>query len=307
MEYWFHDSLSRSFICLCFPGTLLTVPRKNPVPERERQICQRLRLVRKEKRLSQVAFADMLGIDSSLLASYEHARVPIRYEFADRLCCIFRVCQRWLAGGVEPRRVYVPIPEDVHQKLPARGLFSEVYDDFLEPYIAEYFSKPWRWGRDIGVLVESERIEEIFSPNKTPVNSDEFFYYLLGLVRPALAKHSSLEYGELYRLIAAAVRYFRGRREPSFLTVGNKGLEKELTESSEIRNTADAMKRELTIEWLLGEVRRLTEPAGMKAKLAAYLKVPQARVSEWLADKYKPSGETVLRILHWVQNPSERK
>lgn len=91
-----------------------------------------------------------------------------------------------------------------------------------------------------------------------------------------------------------------------------KRLEREvvgkvLTESSEFRNTSSVTKKPRTLQWLIRELKRLTEPSGMKAKLAEYLKVPPARVSEWLSEKYIPSGDMTLRMLNWVENPEERK
>ena len=72
-----------------------------------------------------------------------------------------------------------------------------------------------------------------------------------------------------------------------------------LTERSEFRTTSGDMKSAL--KGLLDKVRKLTKPSGMKAKLAADLGVPQARVSEWLSGKYDPAGETTLQLLHWVE------
>jgi hypothetical protein len=50
-----------------------------------------------------------------------------------------------------------------------------------------------------------------------------------------------------------------------------------------------------------------TEAAGMKAALSNYLGFPQALVSEWLAEKYRPSGEVTLKLMHWVSDPRERQ
>ncbi len=81
--------------------------------------------------------------------------------------------------------------------------------------------------------------------------------------------------------------------------LGRIASQKPLTPTSNIRNTPSEMKSAL--KSLLDKVRKFTEPTGMKAKLAADLKVPQARVSEWLSGKHDPSGETTLRLLQWVE------
>src|SRR5271169_3474247 len=96
--------------------------RVSPIPERERAICARLREARLETRLSQVAFCRDAGIDSSLLASYEHARVPLRYQLADRFCNLMNLSQRWLAHGIDQttRHYYVPVKPTVQVQIPSR-------------------------------------------------------------------------------------------------------------------------------------------------------------------------------------------
>jgi transcriptional regulator with XRE-family HTH domain len=80
------------------------------------------------------------------------------------------------------------------------------------------------------------------------------------------------------------------------LALAEREKKKVLTTSSELRNI-DAMK----MRELLEKVRRLTAPRGMKAALARALPEPLPRISEWLAGKYEPSGETTLRLLNWVE------
>jgi transcriptional regulator with XRE-family HTH domain len=67
--------------------------------------------------------------------------------------------------------------------------------------------------------------------------------------------------------------------------------------SSECCNTDDVQSE---LCQLLEQVRSLTKPKGMKAKLARDLGIPKPRVSEWLAGKYQPSGEAALKIQKWV-------
>ena len=83
--------------------------------------------------LSQVAFARLLDIDSSRLASYEHARVPIRFDLALRAASLADVSLRWLAEGLEPRKLPV-FPDQKLLERAADGLFSETYDTWLKPF-----------------------------------------------------------------------------------------------------------------------------------------------------------------------------
>jgi predicted XRE-type DNA-binding protein len=80
-----------------------------------------------------------------------------------------------------------------------------------------------------------------------------------------------------------------------------------LTETSTVRNNAADMKSARTWKELLEQVQRLTKPRGMKAKLAAYLEVPQARVSEWMAGKHQPSGDMAVRLFAWVSKLQDRQ
>ena len=115
--------------------------RKNPLSDREKAVCARLREFRIASKLSQVAFARSLAVDSSLLASYEHARVPLRYEFARHCNTVFGVNLRWLADGVEPKILGLDILGDLESKIPSKLPFLEAYDTYLKPSFDDYFSK----------------------------------------------------------------------------------------------------------------------------------------------------------------------
>ena len=52
---------------------------------------------------------------------------------------------------------------------------------------------------------------------------------------------------------------------------------------------------------LLDRLKRATSQPGSKTVLAAYMKVNPANLSQWLHGHQKPSGETTLRLLQWVE------
>jgi transcriptional regulator with XRE-family HTH domain len=109
---------------LCFNRT---VPRTNPVPESEKQIGGRLREFRLSTKLSQAAFARVLEIDSSLLAAYEHGRVPVRYSLAKRVADKFGMSLAWLAEGLGNMRRVEEIHPSVNSRIGERVLFSYAY------------------------------------------------------------------------------------------------------------------------------------------------------------------------------------
>jgi DNA-binding XRE family transcriptional regulator len=108
------------------------VARKNPVSEPDKAIGRRLMAFRKELRLTRVALARELGVDSTTFANYEYGRVPAPYWVAKKLADGFGLNLIWLAEGNGPMKHYLPIPEVVDSALPLRGSFSEVYTTKLK-------------------------------------------------------------------------------------------------------------------------------------------------------------------------------
>ena len=52
---------------------------------------------------------------------------------------------------------------------------------------------------------------------------------------------------------------------------------------------------------LLERLRKATAERGQQAKLAETLGVSPQKVNDWLSGRVEPSGETTLRLLHWVE------
>jgi len=119
------------FPCSCQLSvrTIFTIrmPRKNPLPKKEVEICERLRWFRKKTGYSQVFFSKEAGLDSSMLASYEHSRSPLKYAVAWRIQNAFGLNFEWLATGKDdPAGTYFwPSPSDL--KLDEAALFSDGY------------------------------------------------------------------------------------------------------------------------------------------------------------------------------------
>ena len=100
------------------------MPRKNPLPIREREICHRLLSARKALRLTRVAFAREAGIDSSELRRYEEARSPLLARSALALCHAHGFGLPWLATGKESPVVGPHVPVLSEQTgIPERASF----------------------------------------------------------------------------------------------------------------------------------------------------------------------------------------
>jgi len=108
------------------------MPRRSPLPQREAEICTRLREARKLRGLSRVAFAAQLEIDSSKLASYEHSRTPVPFGTAYLCGCRANINLRWLATGKLPLEPQIHISEFVVESIPVHIAFSAIYDAVLE-------------------------------------------------------------------------------------------------------------------------------------------------------------------------------
>ncbi len=112
--------------------------RKNPVPQREQEIGRRLRQFREAKKLSRVAFAREVGLDSTTFANYEFGRVPLPYEVAKRIGFKLNLNPVWLAEGFGPLEVYVELHPSLENKIAPRSLFSAAYDQVLKKTVGRF-------------------------------------------------------------------------------------------------------------------------------------------------------------------------
>ena len=273
------------------------MPRQTPISERELAICERLRQARQSTNLSQVAFARLLGVDSSRLASYEHGRVPIRLELALKAATLAEVSLRWLAEGAEPRQLGI-FPDKKLTDRAGNGLFSEAYDTWLKPFFdAELKNlKALTGGKleaaDLGQLdgMGQGTSVGILGPDEVLKLSSFLIKNLVSSIPPQLC-------AEIYGDIATTIKQFHRRHREEIERFPKHQLPKFTSDvKSENRKSWPA-----DLAGLLKRVRVLVERKGMKARLAADLGVPQSCVSEWLGGKYEPSGEITLRLLQWVE------
>ncbi|MCC6820607.1 MAG: helix-turn-helix transcriptional regulator [Verrucomicrobia subdivision 3 bacterium] len=280
------------------------MPRKNPMPEREQQICARLRVFRESTKLSRATFAREIGVDQFRLASYELGRAPLRYGLADLLCAKFNVNQRWLATGLGEQRhyydIYCPPSSEENQ------LFSLVFDRFLDNGMKE-------WDRGMEALAgagtalasnpnpttgEQSRKREK-SPAKTAAWYVEFLIpYLVGELPLAVVEGYVETMLEAHRVFLAAND---GQIEA---LADTPNVKKSLLDNITVIGKHSDVK--LTMHALLARLNKATTQHGMKSKLAKYMGVPLPNVSQWLSGEREPAGETTLRLLTWVEQ-QERK
>jgi len=297
------------------------------LPEREVQIAARLKEAREFLRLSQKEFAEGVGIRRERLASYEDARVPLRWEIALRLCRRFFISEEWLATGLphydrEGGHPTAPFPAELDfgkqvrfgvaratqmlsvrpivQTLKPGMLFSEAFDRHLAKEFEKLLMCAYA-GPSLVVL---------------QTDSPEYLQYALGCMAGywIAMLDDAVRQRFLQDVLGAGAILFTelrgiGADEPAYegelANIIERQLQswdknnaiKILTESYTSRNVS-GVKSPMKI--LLGRVSLATKARGKKAALAKFLKLPPPRVSEWLHGAGEPSGEIALRLLEWV-------
>lgn len=203
-------------------------------------------------------------------------------------------------------------------------LFSKAFRDVLEDryrllvvdspfYPRIVFSDADNWGIAINLLrALHERhfnfLEEI---GKLPeVNTSGLWrLYTSRLVECSVLAFGSVQGKTLQPALLEKLRWLRDVfLEPSFggcavsrPTEQMGGLEnsgKELTGYPHMGKTG-AVKP--ILPRLIERLQRATKQRGRKTELAAWLGVSPQKVTDWLSQRVEPSGETTLRLLHWVE------
>lgn len=251
------------------------MPRKNPMPERERQICERLHRFRKSTQLTRAAFAREIGVEPLRLASYELARAPVRFDLAWRIKERFQLSLVWLfkeagnmTGNYGILAACVPTPE---------MLFSKAY----ELYVSQ-------------ALIDSKAVQQSQAIHEVRLAT--------------VSKGDRLARAELEALFERHKDQIPERSWPVFfqaLDDWSKRIEKllqkeHLTDAAMSDRTGDV---KVQLPGLLERLRKATTTPGKKTELAEALnpKAPLASVSRWLAGEREPGGEVTLQLLHWVE------
>jgi transcriptional regulator with XRE-family HTH domain len=274
-----------------------TTKSSTALPQREIEIGERVRQIRLASHLKQPDFARALDVTRDRLAAHEYGRTPLKLAVGYAICRLRNVSLRWLATGKLPKRPFTPIAPSLLNKIGDRTFFSEAYDNELSKLVEDRLKEH---AERAGVPVESlDKAVLIWDQQYLGISGAES--HMENVIQLIQANIIDLD-DDKKLAFALAVE----RAAFSFLLgQAGQGQKEGLTESSDFRKTSGDMKR--TLKKLLEDVRRLTEPVGMKAQLAEWLtkrnrrEVPQARVSEWLSGKHDPSGETTLQLLDWVE------
>lgn len=259
------------------------------INELEREICGRVREIRKRASLSQKEFANVLGLTRAQVAALDMTWYPLRYGAADRLCQRFNICQRWLATGLDPARGYVEIRPEIAIGIGARELFSAAY----ERNIAHSVKLAVRANEELERALASD-------PQAADKIRENQLYNLALMWFSRIPPHLYQAYfGAL--MAASSEFYQKHKREiplQSQVRIVENNDKKDLTQSASVVKYAPV---KATFPSFLARLNRATEETGKKSQLAEYLGAPAASVSRWLSGQREPGGEITLKMLRWVE------
>jgi transcriptional regulator with XRE-family HTH domain len=281
----------------------------------ERAICARVRRFRESVKWSQPDFAKEIGISRDQLANIEYARSPLRYSLGVTICQVFEINGQWLVTGEgkmqggSPALWVVEFPPQNYYL----NTFSEVYyqwPDLFKPEeqkSVESISKPTQGFDPEACLMRS--VYYWFHYNKIPnaLQAEIFAKRIADFADKVLDEYRHSGKAIMPKWPANSFPFIPKNpleKIPAGIESSDKHEIKRLTITSEVRKVSDVKSE---IQKLLERVRALVSAKGMKAKLATSLGVPQSRLSEWLGGKCDPSGETTLRLLHWVEQQERQK
>jgi transcriptional regulator with XRE-family HTH domain len=290
--------------------------KKMSDPEVERKIAARLAELREIRGLSQQELAGQIGLTRGQLSNIELGRSPLRYVHATRaLLADANARSRdaylrpfnplWLFGKEWPIQldwpVLLPAPQAigvslslrfsdfVADNLPLLQSLERLYADLPESWLQPYFH---HW---LGFEAHLNRVErETFTLMENVLVSAVDQAPSSAVARRILeqARAGSVRASNFLNDVLGSRQHVAAPKEssqPVLTTVTPERKRKGMTE----------------MQLLLERIQRALEGV-KKGDVARTLRVPLPRLSEWLSGRVIPSGETALRLLHWVEQ-QERK
>lgn len=262
------------------------MPRINPLPEHEIAICRRIHDFRKNTNLTRAMFATKAMLSESVIIAVENLRSPLRYWVYKAIDGKFPLNPFWLRSGDGHPNNASPVDDSRFSNLLTRtDLFSEVFDTFLrEPINKEISQAEYK-------IMEAVRAVQFIADM---VKAGKVKELPLDLLRSILFAQS-----EMVQAISWLLEY----SDKAQASTQNPAL-----------TFVYASVKSLSVkaQWplLKQRLQKATAASGTKTKLADFLGVELASVSQWLTDKKgvarEPGAETTLRMLYWVQQ-QERK
>ena len=308
------------------------MPRKNPFPIRERQICERLCEVRSILDFSRVVFAEKAGLDASLLRSYECARSQLNYVAAYKVIRAFGINPEWLATGNGLLWLPVPIPSPNELKVGARAVFSKTYDKYVSNSVAaatnEWKSRPPPEPIPIRINAADPRDRLMAEAKMTdwikrlifclPDERLQPFLNFIYLEGTKLYRTWPADTTEEFEQRMAAMDRVRAQIEatknfPAYeqsVEAGGKSAPNisklPLYIVAPLSHTVGVQNEIRDLKGLIARLKKVTAPRGAKAALAREFKVTRQAVNQWLSGESNPSADIAIRLQYWKPKLPEK-
>lgn len=273
------------------------MPRKHPLPARQLEIGQRFRAIRQELRWSRSDLQCLACIDAATCRNIEDGRAPLRYNTARRLLIFADKSALWLATGQGMQQSDIPLPTLKDMNLPEDSLFIDVFDSYLRPHWivggellpkaakSSYLTR-WMLAAKLGFRARDQWLPRVPDSQLAP-----FTRQLVQAAEHVLSQYPDASPSTIleHRTALAAIdaEHEQRRNEKRVLT--------HIRLSENIAPVQDPMPR------FRDRLRRATAARGNKAALAKFIGVSLSSISDWLAGRKEPSGESTLKLLHWVE------
>ncbi|HEX3719946.1 MAG TPA: helix-turn-helix transcriptional regulator [Verrucomicrobiae bacterium] len=310
-------------------------------PKRERDIARRLKEARTLLRFSQQEFAQGAGIGRERIASYEDARVPLRWEIALRLCRRFFISEFWLASGNtdffnmgekfvskaknkwgdepfsfgRPRLTASLILRPIVHALKPGMLFSEAFDLHLREEFKSAIASGIGGPGPVGSFIESDSVEYIqfglscfiqFWSEKLPEDARRRFLFdsltAMGILSEELGCVFDDDTGPRLEGLSRLENFMKHYQQAG---MGSEEIAEKQLPNLTAKSNVSSMDSPLVD--LLARLERLTRRHGKKANVARYVGVAGPRISEWLNGTHEPGGDVTLRLLVWVQAEESKR
>ncbi len=280
-----------------------SMPRTQPLPETEKQICARLTRARQATGLTRAGLAKRIGLNQFSLANIERGSAPLKFSVGYQCCAALQLSLAWLATGSPPIFLFSEIAPSRLEKLDKQALFSSVFTGELASAV---HSRHKELAAREGVAVkELGQHAVIFDGRLLGATTGENH---IEKVKRLIDQAAAARKDDKERLaLAQAIERFVFGLDPFGLRSENLILPEAATDTH-------AVAANTLLPSLLERLKSITAGKGKKSELAAFLKprVPLSSVSRWLSGEREPGGEVLLQLLHWValqertmSNPAE--
>lgn len=269
-----------------------TMPRREPLPKEELQICNRIAAFRSERNITRASLAKQIGINQFSLANIERGLAPVRFIIGYNFCQAFNRSLMWLANGKLPRSVFTPLSREVTARFGPRWLFSKAYNEGL------------------GALVEGELRSIAEQMGKKAEDLDQVI--VLSNARVGAGSHAAEHYERTKDFLEQwrqgmtdeqLVAFSNQLADVCFRFFNSRGQGKPIVDTPGNSVTVPLVSADVP-NWkkLVAEVKRLTKEQGAKAALAAELETSRQNVNKWLSGDGAPSADLTLALLRWVRS-----